>query len=301
MRAAATAVFLLTCIAALNAQDRSGTIVFYREPHFAGSNSKPPTIFCDGAELAHIGNGSYFEVTAPAGLHTCEANSSRGRTIEVNVLSGVVVYVHVEMLPGFSQRFGLANTTQNEYAKQKAKLKPVKEWSRNSLTPALPIQIVRAEGVPDDPHNSSAPVVQAKYSGRFGDLALRITKLVNVGKAPATGRHRLEILVSATNAGKAAICANLNVALTTTFGLQYSVSSAHSPDTNQMLPNESSQGVYTFDVKDGVDPEEIIFTLNSTGIRCIGTLSYLSPEGASALPRQIHVDIHDLPVTQNSR
>jgi hypothetical protein len=117
--------------AALNAQENSGKIVFYREPHALTGNFKP-AIFCDGEELARIENGTYFEITATAGPHTCVTESPQGPdAIEVNVIVGKPAYVHVKLVPGWTQEHStLANTTENEYDKQKARLKPLSEWRR---------------------------------------------------------------------------------------------------------------------------------------------------------------------------
>jgi hypothetical protein len=60
MRAAITVGFVLARLAALNAQEQTGTIVFFREPHAMTGDFKP-TVFCDGEELAHIENGTSFE------------------------------------------------------------------------------------------------------------------------------------------------------------------------------------------------------------------------------------------------
>ena len=136
MRAAITAVFLLSCFASLSSQEQTGAIIFYREPHFAGSNAKPPSLFCDGMELARIQNGTYFQISVPAGLHNCTVESLQRPIIEVNVLAGQVAYLHVEIQPGFKNHAVLANTTVSEYDKQQAKLKPIKEWSRTSLRPS---------------------------------------------------------------------------------------------------------------------------------------------------------------------
>jgi hypothetical protein len=136
VRAAMTAFFLLTCFAASSAQEQTGTVIFYREPHFAGSSSKPPWVFCDGVELARSQNGTYFQISAPAGPHNCTAESLQRPVIDVNVLPGQAAYVHVEIQPGFKDHAVLANTTESQYDKQKARLKPLKEWSRNALRPA---------------------------------------------------------------------------------------------------------------------------------------------------------------------
>ena len=179
MRAAITAGFLLTCLASLNAQEQTGTIVFYREPHALTGDFKPK-IFCDGEELARIENGTYFEVTAPAGLHTCKVESlQRPDAIEVNVIAGKSAYVHVKLLPGWTDHAALANTTEDEYNKQKARLKALKEWSRNSLNPSQSDSADVSQGtvIPDrdaGPPNRAARVF----------LARRKSWLASVGFTP---------------------------------------------------------------------------------------------------------------------
>lgn len=138
MRATITAVFLLMCIAALSAEDQTGTIVFYREPHF-GTGDFKPTLFCDGTDFARIENGTFFQINALVGLHKCTVESLQRPVIEVNVLAGKATYVHVKLLPGgIREHAGLANTTEDEYNKEKARLKPLKEWSRDTLRNAQP-------------------------------------------------------------------------------------------------------------------------------------------------------------------
>jgi len=56
--------------------------------------------------------------------------------IEVNVLAGKATYVHVKLLPSIRDHAALANTSEDEYAKEKARLKPLKEWSRDTLRTA---------------------------------------------------------------------------------------------------------------------------------------------------------------------
>jgi hypothetical protein len=136
VRAAITAVFLLTCLSSLNAQEQTGTIVFYREPHALTGDFKP-TLYCDSEELARIENGTSFEVTAPVGIHTCTVESlQRPGAIEVNLTGGKPAYVHVKLLQGWGNHAALANTTESEYTKEAARLKPLKEWNRNSLRPS---------------------------------------------------------------------------------------------------------------------------------------------------------------------
>jgi hypothetical protein len=152
VRAAITAVFLLACLSSLNAQEQTGTIVFYREPHAMTGDFKP-TLYCDREELARIENGTSFEVTAPVGIHTCTVESlQRPGAIEVNVIAGKPAYVHVKLLQGWKDHAALANTTADEYNKQKAKLKPLKEWNRNALrsTTTAPVEIAKQTAAIDE-------------------------------------------------------------------------------------------------------------------------------------------------------
>jgi hypothetical protein len=133
MRAVITAGFILACISVLKAQDQTGTIVFYREPHFATGDFRP-TVFCDGEELAPIDNGTSLEVTATEGVHACTVESlQRPGAIDVNVVAGKPAYVHVKLVPGWGNHAALGNTTESEYTKEAKRLKPLKEWIRNSL------------------------------------------------------------------------------------------------------------------------------------------------------------------------
>ena len=99
-----------------NAQEGRGKIVFYREPHALTGTFKP-AIFCDGEELARIENGTYFEISATAGPHTCTTEAPRGPdAIEVKVIAGETSYVHVKLVQGWKEHphlptRGKTNTT----------------------------------------------------------------------------------------------------------------------------------------------------------------------------------------------
>ena len=132
MRTLFAASLILFCVGMLNAQNQTATIVFYREPRFATGNSKP-MLSCDGVDLGRIENGTYFQITAAAGPHRCIAESSKQPAIDVNVAPGQTAYVHVWFEPTLKDHPALTNTTESEYDEQKARLKAVKEWVRNSL------------------------------------------------------------------------------------------------------------------------------------------------------------------------
>jgi len=173
MRAAITVGFVLACLAALNAQEQTGTIVFFREPHAMTGDFKP-TVFCDGEELAHIENGTSFEVIATAGSHTCTVESlQRPGAIEVNVITGKPAYVHVKLLQGWKDHAALANIAESQYNKQKARLKPLKEWSRNTLrtTPTAPIEIARQTAAIDE---TAPPATSDNDAGAPPKRALRV-------------------------------------------------------------------------------------------------------------------------------
>lgn len=185
MRAAIAAVFLLSCFASLSSQEQTGAIVFYREPHFAGSNAKPPWVFCDGMELARIQNGTYFKISAPEGPHNCTVESLQRPVIEINVLAGQVAYVHVEIQPGFKNHAVIANTTESEYNKQEARLKPVKEWSRNALRPA------QAEGA--DSSEAPAAVQPSEPPSAADNTAPTVTSDRDAGAHP---QHELRVFLT---------------------------------------------------------------------------------------------------------
>ena len=108
-----------------------GTIIFYRGRRHDGGLLQAAA-FCDRKQLAQIENGTYFQVTAPTGQHTCAVQSS-DQSIDINVVVGETIYVHIKKLPSFKDRVVLLRTTEDEYNKQKKRLKPVREWSHDSL------------------------------------------------------------------------------------------------------------------------------------------------------------------------
>jgi hypothetical protein len=313
MRAAIPVVFLLTCLASLNAQEQTGTIAFYREPHFASGDFKP-LLFCDNTELARIENGTYFQVTAPAGLHTCTVESLRGSALEVNVLAGKSAYVHVKLLPGIWDHAELANTSEEEYNKAKARLKPVKDWSRDTLRTAQP------PGTNDSSEASNAPpVAPSKQSNKskaskFGDLSVNVSKLVITPAGNIQDRDELAAFFSVANTGKGVVCASLEATLSTTFDLKYrgftgGLQASYGregfppvPRMNEMLPGESAEGSYVFEIKHGVDPLELVIKLTSRqygegysvgSIRCGSNM----PLHDVFVPDEIRFDLRDMPIT----
>jgi len=60
-----------------------------------------------------------------------------------------------------------------------------------------------------------------------------------------------------------------------------------------MLPGEVSKGAYVFDVKNGVDPRELLLIPQSKSTRC--EFGQEGGRGEALVPEEITLDIHDLP------
>lgn len=297
MRATLAVALFLTYCAASNRQDQAGTIVFYREPHFATGDFKP-ALYCDDVELAQIENGTYFQVAAPAGLHKCTVETSQRPVIEVSVVAGKTAYLHVELKKGFGNHAFLASTTEDEYNKQKAKLKPLKEWTRASLVSAQSPETKDSEA-----SSQANERVKNKHSGKFGDLAVNVSKLVLTSSRYQPNRAQLEAFFDVANTGKGVICAEFNVTLKASFDLQYRGAWGRAPKMKEMLPGESAQGRYVFDIKEGVQPLELVIALKSRlydGGTSVGNIRCGSgfPFHDVFIPDEIRLNIRDLPITK---
>jgi len=112
-------------------------------------------------------------------------------------------------------------------------------------------------------------------------------EMASVGHA---GRSQFTV----ANTGNGVICAEIGATLNTTFSLQYHRGGVQTPRVREMLPGESAKGAYTFDIKDGVKPLEIIFRLGNSvrGIRCASA----GPTHDAVIPDEIRLDVRDFPV-----
>ncbi len=112
---------ILTFVAPLHAQTQTGTIVFYREKHFVNYQYNFQ-LFCNGAELATIINGSYLRTTAPAGKHSCVLGSQQRGQTEIDVPPGGTTYLKVLVLSSGRAQAVLVNSTLREFDKHKRNL-----------------------------------------------------------------------------------------------------------------------------------------------------------------------------------
>ena len=65
---------------------------------------------------------------------------------------------------------------------------------------------------------------------------------------------------------------------------------------NEMLPGESAEGSYDFNVKDGIQPLELVLKPFRGTIRC-GTKG-TEPLRDAFLPTEVRLDVHDLPAPE---
>src|ERR1700732_2261223 len=73
--------------------------------------------------------------------------------MEVKKRAGKPAYVHVKLLQGWKDHAALANTTESQYTKVAARLKPLKEWNRDALrgTPTAPVEIAKQTAAIEEP------------------------------------------------------------------------------------------------------------------------------------------------------
>jgi len=142
-----------------------------------------------------------------------------------------------------------------------------------------------------------------KHSGKFGDLVVNVSKLV-LTKNQYEKRSRLDAFINVANTGKGVICADFNVRLNTAFGLQFLGASWHAPKMKEMLPGESTQGTYAFDIKAGAQPLDLVISLASRrydGGSSVGTIRCGSnfPFRDVFASDEIRLNIRDLPITSS--
>ena len=75
------------------------TVVIYRESNFAGSALRP-TVMLDGQDFVNVGNGRVFVGAFRPGHYVFEMDDKKSGT-ELNLAPGQMVYMKVELVPGF--------------------------------------------------------------------------------------------------------------------------------------------------------------------------------------------------------
>jgi TonB family protein len=280
---AAIAILLFAWCASASAQEQTGKIVFYRESHFRNYDYKPP-VYCDGIELARIVSGSYLEVTAPPGRHTCVAETAQGPATTIDIVPGSVAYLRVDITPTVKRHAFLITATEAEY-KLQPKLTPV---ASTRLSPGQP-----SDASVKIPAPVPTIITSHERSADVGGLTVTTANINTRAADYAPDRNEVAIFLTVNNTGKSTICASFTARLRTTFGFEYLGTSGQAPPMHEMLPNESEQGSYVFNMKNGVQPLELILELDGGTVQCKDSGD--SPIQAASVLKQIHLDVHDLP------
>jgi TonB family protein len=265
------------------AQTQTGKIIFYRESHLRNYDYRPP-VFCDGIELARIVNGSSLDVDAEPGRHSCVAESADGPATTIDIVPGNVAYLRMDITPTVKRHAFLITTTEEEYRRQK-KLTPLASTHLNAVQPTAPST--------ETPEPTFANTESQERAAKFGDLVVTATNLEMSAIASAPDRRQIAVFLSINNKGTGAVCASFNAKLKTTFGFEYVGITSGGPSMRQLLPGESTQGIYVFDVKSGVQPLELKLILRGVTIPCLNSDNAAQQD--AALPNEIHLDVHDLP------
>jgi len=277
------AVLLLFCwCAGAAAQQQTGKIVFYREPHFLTSDYKPK-IFCNGAELARMENGAYLEATAQAGRYVCVAESTDGPPTTVDVIPGANSYLRIAITDTVKRHAFLVLTTEEEFQRQ----------SQLKLLPAVLLGPAQPVGRPAQAVQKEPPTGEARgHSGSFGRLSVTATNVYTVVMAGNADKSVITILVSLRNSGDTPLCASFAPKLKTSFGFEY-IGGPVGMTLREVPADSTAQRGYSFEVKSGVKPLELNMELDGGTIRCADNSDIASVD--ATVPNEIWLDVHDLP------
>jgi hypothetical protein len=144
-----------------------------------------------------------------------------------------------------------------------------------------------------------------KNSAWSGDLLFTVVSIESPQTVPnplrhppqqaITGHHFVVVHVRVKNLGKRAACAHFSARVKADFGLEYRrdlILEGESPSVSELLPGEETEGSYTFEVKDGVTPRELVMeprgkqTCDSSGSYVFYDQIRISLEGVQSPVKQ---------------
>ncbi len=99
-----------------------------------------------------------------------------------------------------------------------------------------------------------------KLSQRFGDSVITFLGVEKGTEVSGSDRHQIAVRLRAENIGKRALCIEFRATMKATFGLEYS-GTYYTPEPfkiRELLPSEKTEGEYTFSVKNGTQPLQLI-------------------------------------------
>jgi len=136
-----------------------------------------------------------------------------------------------------------------------------------------------------------------RHSAKFGPLIVTATGILNAGSSREDS-HAVVVFVTIANSGQTAACSSFSAKLRGTYDLEYSnnprgLEAPGAPQVWQMLPGEVSKGAYVFDVRNGVEPRELLVMLQSKSVGC--EFGQQDRRSEALVPEEIALDIHDLP------
>lgn len=146
-----------------------------------------------------------------------------------------------------------------------------------------------------------------RYSARQDGLMVTVTKVENLKTVPRhfgtplkaiSGYHFVVVSLQVRNVGRGAQCAYFApVVLRASFGIETHRMTimGGDPEINQLLPGEKTEGSYTFEVKDGVTPFELILSPEG-GKRGCGSRGLFS-DGLSLGTLKLHIPPADSPAS----
>ena len=107
-------------VARMHAVDRArmATVVVYRPREMLGAALRP-TVVLDGKDLLNIGNGKVFVAPIKPGHYTFEMDDKKSGT-QVNLKNGQVVYIKIEIVPGFWKGGGKLTQVAQEQGEYEA-------------------------------------------------------------------------------------------------------------------------------------------------------------------------------------
>lgn len=113
-------------------QMEKAKVYFYRYKQYVGS-ALAPSVYCDEAELARMGNGRYFTVKLAPGKHTFRSNDKQSG-VEVDLKPGQQYFLRVELVTGMMKGHGRLVAMVPEQARFELKAKNLKPLDADKVT-----------------------------------------------------------------------------------------------------------------------------------------------------------------------
>jgi TonB family protein len=146
---------------------------------------------------------------------------------------------------------------------------------------------------------------QSKHFGRAGEFVVTATGMTTT-PAHEQGQRYVAVFARVRYGGTGtAACASFSAKLRGTDNLEYDEASRlpdsrwpNRPPSSRMSHGQESSGSFVFELKSGVDPLELLLTLDSQSADCNADLTGGLP--GAPHPADIELDVHDLSAPANA-